>query len=104
MRPIKPIDIDRVRTISAEFSLAHGAPIHAGDPAAIDFADIDAPDYGEAVPVEDDEIPVFLACGVTPQNAALSTNLPLFISHRPGAMLITDVDERANPPVLDTVS
>ncbi len=101
MRPVKPADVDQVRMISAEFPLAHGAPVHVGDPAAIGIADIGVPDYGEAVPFERDEIPVFWACGVTPQSAALSARLPLFISHRPGAMLITDVDERANPPVLD---
>ena len=100
MRPIKPADLDKVQEISAEFPLAHGAPIYVGDPAAIGIVDINRPDYGEAVPIEKDEVPVFWACGVTPQNAAISAKLPLFISHRPGAMLITDVDERANPPVL----
>ncbi len=101
MRPIKPADIDRVREISAGFVLAHGAPVHVGDPSRIGIEDIGHPDYGDAVPVENDEVPVFWACGVTPQNAALRAKLPLFISHRPGAMLITDVDERANPPILD---
>lgn len=100
MRPIKLSDLDRVRAISAEFPLAHGAPVHVGDPAAIGITDIGTPDYGEAVPIESDDVPVFWACGVTPQNAARAARLPLFISHRPGAMLITDVDERANPPVL----
>ena len=100
MRPIKPDDLGRVTEISAAFPLAHGPPVHVGDPAAIGITDIGAPDYGEPVPIEDEEIPVFWACGVTPQNAAVRAKLPIFISHRPGAMLITDVDERANPPVL----
>lgn len=100
MRPIKPADLERVQAISAEFPLAHGAPVHIGDPAQIGITDIGQPDYGEPVPIEDDEIPVFWACGVTPQNAALRARLPILISHRPGAMLITDVDERANPPIL----
>ena len=102
MRPIKPADLERVQQISAEFPLAHGAPVHVGDPEAIGITDLNAPEYGEAVPIAEDEIPVFWACGVTPQNAALNAKLPLFISHRPGAMLITDVDERANPPVLQS--
>lgn len=100
MRPLRPELVDQARRISAEFPLAHGAPVHVGDPAGIGIADVQAPDYGEAVPFEEGEIPVFWACGVTPQNAALQARLPIFISHRPGAMLITDVDERANPPVL----
>ncbi len=100
MRPIRREDIDRVRAISEEFPLAHGGPVHEGDPEAIGIPDLSTPDWGVAVPVEEGEIPVFWACGVTPQNAALAAKLPLFISHRPGAMLITDVDERANPPVL----
>ncbi len=100
MRPIKPADIDRVRQICDLYPLGHGGPVHVGDPAQIGISDISAPDWGEAVPFEDGEIPVFWACGVTPQNAAIAARLPLFISHKPGAMLITDVDERANPPIL----
>ncbi len=100
MRPIKPADLDKIQAISEEFPLAHGGPIKIGEPEAIGIKDINKPDYGEAVPIKEDEVPVFWACGVTPQNAALSAKLPIFISHRPGAMLITDVNERANPPIL----
>jgi uncharacterized protein YcsI (UPF0317 family) len=100
MRPVRPDQLSLVTEISAEFPLAHGAPVHIGDPAAIGISDLQKPDYGEAVPIESGEVPVFWACGVTPQNAALRADLPIFISHRPGAMLITDVDERANPPIL----
>lgn len=100
MRPIKPKDIDLVAKISNEFPLAHGAPVHIGDPEDIGISDLSKPNWGEAVPIEADDIPVFWACGVTPQNAAIAAKLPLFISHRPGAMLITDVDERANPPII----
>lgn len=100
MRPIRPEDIERVRQICELYPLGHGGPLHIGDPQVIGIADIDAPDWGDAVPIEDGEIPVFWACGVTPQNAAIAAKLPLFISHKPGAMLITDVDERANPPIL----
>lgn len=100
MRPIHPKDVDRVTEICDAYPLGHGGPVHVGDPAAIGIADVASPDWGEAVPFERDEVPVFWACGVTPQNAALRAKLPLFISHKPGAMLITDVDERANPPIL----
>lgn len=101
MRPIKPADIDRVQEICELYPLSHGGPVHLGDPAKIGITDVSDPDWGEAVPIEDGEIPVFWACGVTPQNAAIAARLPLFISHKPGAMLITDVDERANPPILN---
>ncbi len=101
MRPIKEADLDKVKAITAEFPHAHGTPVHIGDPSAIGIADVSNPDWGSDVTFHKDEVPVFWACGVTPQNAAIGAKLPLFISHRPGAMLITDVDERANPPVLD---
>lgn len=100
MRPVNPVDIERVQTICAAFPLAHGAPVHIGDPAVIGIADINQPDWGNAVAIKEGEVPVFWACGVTPQNAAIAARLSLFVSHRPGAMLITDVDERANPPIL----
>ena len=100
MRPIKPADIDRVREICELYPLGHGGPVHVGNPAEIGITDISTPDWGEAVPFEPGEIPVFWACGVTPQCAAIAAKLPMFISHKPGAMLITDVDERANPPIL----
>jgi uncharacterized protein YcsI (UPF0317 family) len=100
MRPIREVDLDQAIAITGEFPHAHGAPVHVGDPAAIGIADVSKPDWGTGVDICEGEVPVFWACGVTPQNAAIAAKLPLFISHRPGAMLITDVDERANPPVL----
>ena len=104
MRPIKPKDVERVRKLSEDFPLAHGAPVHIGDPSEIGISDLSHPDWGDGVPIEEGEVPMFWACGVTPQNAAIGAKLPLFISHRPGAMLITDVDERANPPILDPLT
>ena len=100
MRPLLPKDIARAQDICTQFPLAHGAPVHIGDPNDIGISDITAPEWGDAVDVRDREICVFWACGVTPQNAAIRAKLPIFLSHKPGAMLITDVDERANPPVL----
>ena len=100
MRPIPEAEVDRVVGICAGFPHAHGAPVHAGDPAAIGIADLARPDYGDAVPVEPGEVPVFWGCGVTPQAAIRRAAPPLFIAHKPGAMLIADVDERADPPIL----
>ena len=68
----------------------HGAPVHVGDPAALGIADVMAVDYGDAVPVEPGEVPVFWACGVTSQVAVEAARLPFFLSHAPGKMLITD--------------
>jgi uncharacterized protein YcsI (UPF0317 family) len=100
MRPIPEADVERTTEICRRYPLAHGAPVHVGDPAAIGVTDLAAPDWGDPVPVEPGEVPVFWACGVTPQNAARRARPPLFIAHSPGAMLVTDVDERAEVPVL----
>lgn len=90
MRPLKAEDAQRAAEITARYPRVHGAPVHIGDPAAIGIADIHHPDYGDAVEIRADEVPVFWACGVTPQ-AALTAARPEFcITHAPGAMLITD--------------
>ena len=69
----------------------HGAPVHLGHPHLIGISDIAKPDYGDPVPVEPDEIPVFWACGVTPQAALAAARPALCITHAPGAMLVTDL-------------
>ena len=91
MRPIKSRDVARVVEISGRFPLAHGAPVHVGNPAAIGIADLAEPDYGDSVTLMDDEVPVFWACGVTPQWIAQSSRLALCITHAPGKMFVTDV-------------
>jgi uncharacterized protein YcsI (UPF0317 family) len=91
MRPIKSRDVARVVEISGRFDVAHGAPVHIGNPGAIGIADIARPEYGDAVRIEDDEIPVFWACGVTPQWVAQKSRLPLCITHAPGKMFVTDL-------------
>jgi uncharacterized protein YcsI (UPF0317 family) len=69
----------------------HGAPVHLGDPAQIGIRDLARPDYGDAVEVLPHEIPVFWACGVTPQAALQRARPSLCITHAPGSMLITDL-------------
>lgn len=91
MRPIMRRDLATVYEITAAAAQAHGAPVHHGDPAAIGIADLGRPDFGDAVPVASDEVPVFWACGVTPQVALRKAALPLAITHKPGAMLVTDL-------------
>jgi uncharacterized protein YcsI (UPF0317 family) len=69
----------------------HGAPIHLGDPTQIGIKDLARPDFGDAVTIEETEIPLFWACGVTPQVALEAARLPFAITHSPGCMLVTDI-------------
>ena len=90
MRPMRPADAIRAVQITTRFPSVHGAPVHIGKPELIGIRDLQKPDYGDAVPVGDDELPVFWACGVTPQ-AVIATVKPEFcITHYPGTMLVTD--------------
>ncbi|CAO3436009.1 putative hydro-lyase [Azospirillum doebereinerae] len=91
MRPMTPRDAIRAIQITSRFPSVHGAPVHFGDPAAIGIRDIAAPEHGEAVPIEPGEVPVFWACGVTPQVAIRNARPPIAIAHSPGTMLITDL-------------
>jgi uncharacterized protein YcsI (UPF0317 family) len=86
-----PADAIRAIQITSRFPGIHGAPVHFGDPAAIGIRDLGAPDFGDAVTIGPDEVPVFWACGVTPQSALRAAGLPLAITHRPGCMLVTDI-------------
>ena len=92
MRPIKSRDVARVVEISARLPIAHGAPVHVGNPGALGIVDIDRPEYGEPVEIMDDELPVFWACGVTPQWVAQRSKLALCITHAPGKMFVTDLE------------
>jgi len=91
MRPIKSRDVAKVVEVSGRFPLAHGAPVHIGNPQVIGIKDLAQPDYGDAVEILPDEIPVFWACGVTPQAVAQASRLSLCITHAPGKMFITDM-------------
>ncbi|WP_415919195.1 putative hydro-lyase [Tateyamaria sp. SN6-1] len=99
MRPLRADQIDDARTISARYPQAHGGPIAVGDPAAIGITDLNRPDYGDPVEIAPDEVPVFWACGVTPQNVLRAARLPVCITHAPGHMLITDVAEDAETTI-----
>jgi uncharacterized protein YcsI (UPF0317 family) len=91
MRPFLAGDAIRAIQICTRFPAVHGAPIHLGDPGLIGIADLDLPDYGDAVRIEPGELPVFWACGVTPQVALAAARLPLAITHSPGCMLVSDL-------------
>ena len=91
MRPIPREKIVRAVQVTSRFPAVHGAPIHIGDPEAIGIRDISAPELGDASEIRDGEVPVFWACGVTPQAVAMSSKPPLMITHSPGHMFITDM-------------
>lgn len=102
MRPIPAHQVDDARRISGQFPQAHGAPIAVGDPAQIGIEDLQAPDWGDAVAINDGEVQVYWACGVTPQNVLLNANLPICITHSPGHMLVSDVAEDAETTIITT--
>jgi len=91
MRPLRAAAAIRAIQITSRFPDVHGAPVHLGDPALIGIKDLAKPDYGDAVDVLPDELPVFWACGVTPQAAITQARPEFCITHAPGAMLITDL-------------
>ena len=90
MRPMTPANAIRAVQITTRFPAVHGAPVHIGKPELIGIKDIMKPDYGDAVPVGEDELPVFWACGVTPQSVIATVKPEFCITHYPGSMLVTD--------------
>jgi uncharacterized protein YcsI (UPF0317 family) len=91
MRPILATQVARAVQASARYQQAHGAPVHVGDPSGLCITDLDRPDWGEPLPLEAGEIPLFWARGVTPQAIALAAKVPLMITHAPGHIFITDI-------------
>ena len=90
MRPLKPRDAIRAIQVTSRFPSVHGAPVHIGKPELIGIKDLMKPEYGDAVEVRDDELPVFWACGVTPQSVIATVKPEFCITHYPGSMLVTD--------------
>jgi uncharacterized protein YcsI (UPF0317 family) len=91
MRPIPSALVARAVQISGRFPAVHGAPVHVGDPAVLGIRDLGKPDFGDPVPIRPGEVPVFWACGVTPQAVAMQAKPSLMISHAPGHMFVTDL-------------
>jgi len=91
MRPLKPQHAIRAIQITSRFPAVHGAPVHIGLPELIGIENLQRPHYGDAIEVRADELPVFWACGVTPQSVIASVKPPFAITHAPGAMLVTDL-------------
>jgi uncharacterized protein YcsI (UPF0317 family) len=91
MRPFLAADAIRAVQICTRFPSVHGAPVHLGEPGLIGINNLARPDYGDAVTIAEDELPVFWACGVTPQVALEAARPPFAITHSPGCMLVTDL-------------
>lgn len=91
MRPIPHTQVTRAVQVTSRFPSVHGAPVHIGDPAQIGIADLAKPDYGHPVTIRPGEVPVFWACGVTPQAVTLEAKPRLMLSHAPGHMFISDL-------------
>ena len=94
MRPYPETDMPRVRRICSRFPSVHGEPVHYGNPQAIGIQSIEQPDYGDPVTIKSGEQPAFWACGVTPQVALENAKPPFCITHSPGCMLVTDLQNR----------
>jgi uncharacterized protein YcsI (UPF0317 family) len=91
MRPVPAAQVPLAVQVTARFERVHGAPVHVGAPEALGIADLSRPDHGEAVEVRPGELPMFWACGVTPQEVALASRLPFCVTHAPGHMFVTDL-------------
>jgi uncharacterized protein YcsI (UPF0317 family) len=94
MRPMTPAHAIRAIQITARYPAVHGAPVHVGLPELIGIRDVAKPDLGDAIEVRPDELPVFWACGVTPQAVIAAVKPPFAITHAPGSMLVTDIKNR----------
>ena len=90
MRPVPADAVARAATTTALMPAVHGAPVHVGEPGALGIADLDKPDFGDAVTFHEGDVPVFWACGVTSQAAVMHAAPPFAITHEPGCMFITD--------------
>ncbi|WP_314175859.1 putative hydro-lyase [Streptomyces winkii] len=91
MRPVPEELVETAVRVSGRMPAVHGAPVHIGDPSLLGIADVDDPDFGDRTAMRPGDVPVFWACGVTPQAAVTASRPPFAITHAPGRMLITDV-------------
>jgi uncharacterized protein YcsI (UPF0317 family) len=95
MRPVPATQVATAVRVTSRYPAVHGAPVHVGDPTALGIGDLASPDFGDPVEVREGEVPVFWACGVTPQAAVMASRPPFAIGHAPGMMAITDVRDSA---------
>jgi uncharacterized protein YcsI (UPF0317 family) len=93
MRPIPGGLVPKAVQVTSRMPEVHGAPVHVGAPEALGIRDLTQPDFGDPVEFEDGDVPVFWACGVTPQAALMASKPPFAITHAPGHMFVTDVPD-----------
>ena len=93
MRPLPAHLIPLAVGVTSRFPLAHGAPVHVGDPENLGIKNLEQPEFGDPVTIHPGEVPVFWACGVTPQAVAMHVKPELMITHAPGHMFITDLTD-----------
>ena len=93
MRSIPQEKVVRAVQVTSRFPSVHGSPIHIGDPSSIGITNLSQPDFGDPTVIKEGEVPVFWACGVTPQSVAMSSKPPIMITHTPGHMFITDMKD-----------
>ena len=91
MRPLPRASLERAIQITDSVPGSHGAPVSWGDPESLGIHDLSTPHYGDAVPLEPGDVPVFWACGVTAQVAVQAARIPFAMTHAPGCMLLTDL-------------
>lgn len=89
MRPMPPALVAEATTITAAHPEVHGGPVHVGSPEALGITDLENPDWGQKVDMEPHDVPMFWACGVTPQQVALEAKTELMITHATGHMFVT---------------
>ncbi|HUY99578.1 MAG TPA: putative hydro-lyase [Thermomicrobiaceae bacterium] len=90
-RAIPATQVARAVQVTSRFPAVHGAPVHIGDPESLGIRDLASPDWGDPPVIEPGDVPVFWACGVTPQAVAMTIKPELMITHSPGYMFVTDV-------------
>ncbi|MGW6212862.1 putative hydro-lyase [Streptomyces sp. NPDC055109] len=90
MRPVPPQHLAAAIRESSLLPAVHGSPVHCGEPSGLGIEDLSRPDFGDPVIAAPDDIPVFWACGVTPQAALMASRPPFAITHTPGRMFLTD--------------
>lgn len=91
MRPIRQDLVVKAVEVTSRYPIAHGAPVHIGDPAKVGIADLAKPQWSVYTPLKDNEVPVYWACGVTPQSIAMAAGIPEMYTHAAGWMFITDL-------------
>jgi uncharacterized protein YcsI (UPF0317 family) len=90
MRPVPARQVTLATETSARYPEVHGGPVYVGDPSELGIDDLARPDYGDAVDIYPGDVPMFWACGVTPQAVAIASRVPFMITHAPGCMFVTD--------------